>query len=226
MKDIKIVSATNKKLEHETLLYETIDFYETQESENYIRYKMYCNNTESLAKIYNKEITLNNSNKIVVFVHDDVVIEDLFLVDKLNEAMQQFDIIGLAGIKAPIALKNPALWHLMGPPTQYSGAVAHFEKNGPRRFMTTFGPTPERVVLLDGVFLAINTERILEKGLKFDEKNPAKFHFYDMNFCIDANKLGLKLGTWPIWITHKSHGLETVSKDWLVGQDYLLQKYT
>jgi hypothetical protein len=226
MKDIKIVSATSKKQENETLLYKNIDFYETQESENYIRYQMYCNNIESLAKVYNKELTLNNKDKIVLFVHDDVVIEDLFLVDKLNEAIQQFDIIGLAGIKAPIALKSPALWHLMGPPTQYSGAVAHFEKNGPRRFMTSFGPTPERVVLLDGVFLAINIERILEKGLKFDESNPAKFHFYDLNFCLDANKLGLKLGTWPIWVTHKSHGLEQTSKDWLVGQDYLLKKYT
>jgi len=139
--------------------------------------------------------------------------------------MEQYDIVGLAGIKAPITIKEPCLWHLMGPSSQYTGAVAHFDKNETQRFMTSFGKTPERVILLDGVFLAINTEKILEKGLRFDEKNPANFHFYDLNFSLDANNLKLKLGTYPIWITHKSHGLEQVTEDWINGQKYFLQKY-
>jgi len=231
MKDIKIISATKGK-EENTIIHKSIEEYEyiTEYGDNQdyhlISGKIICNNIDSLAKVYNKEIEDGcNENKILIFVHDDVIIEDLFLREKLNEAMEQFDIVGLAGIKAPIAIKEPALWHLMGHPSQYSGAVAHFDKNETQRFMTSFGKTPDRVVLLDGVFLAINTERILKKGLRFDENNPAKFHYYDLNFSLDANKLGLKLGTWPIWITHKSHGLEKPTEDWVNGQNYFLQKY-
>jgi hypothetical protein len=114
----------------------------------------------------------------------------------------------------------------MGPPQQYSGAVAHFAKGeNNSRYMTSFGPTPKRCILLDGTFLAINTAKILKAGLRFDEQNPAKFHFYDLNFSLDANKLGLKLGTWPIWATHASHGLEQPTPDWRAGESYFLTKY-
>jgi len=32
------------------------------------------------------------------------------------------------------------------------------------------------------------------------------FHFYDMDFCRTARKAGLRLGTWPICLTHQSGG--------------------
>jgi len=176
-----------------------------------------------LAKVYNKHITEENADKILVFCHDDIIIEDLFLVKKLNEAIGNFDIVGLAGNIGPINIQEPCLWHLMGP--NHTGAVAHFTDGRNTRFMTSFGPTPNRSILLDGVFLAIDTEKILKSGLKFDEMNPAAFHFYDLNFSLDANALKLKLGTWPIWITHQSHGLSERSSDWEAGQNYFMKKY-
>jgi hypothetical protein len=225
-KKIQIISATKTSLKETVkdkkellLIAQSIDYIDAT-------FHIKHDNSESLAKVYNKYITNEFKNDILVFCHDDAIIEDALLNKKLNDATEQFDIVGLAGIKAPITLKSPALWHLMGNPSQYSGAVAHFDKDGSRRFMTSFGPMPERVVLLDGVFLAINTERILEKGLQFDENNPAKFHFYDLNFSLDANKLGLKLGTWPIWCTHRSHGLENPTEEWKTGESYFLQKYS
>jgi hypothetical protein len=227
-KRIQIVSATKHDQITDTILAKCLKKYcpVGDNLSDAISYSIKTNNRDSLAKVYNKEIeNPYNKNKILVFVHDDVIIEELFLQEKLNEAMELYDIVGLAGIKAPITIKEPCLWHLMGPASQYSGAVAHFDKNETQRFMTSFGKTPERVILLDGVFLAINTKKILEKGLRFDEKNPANFHFYDLNFSLDANNLKLKLGTCPIWITHKSHGLEQVTEDWINGQKYFLQKY-
>jgi hypothetical protein len=227
MKNIKIISATNKKDINNTKIQKSIKQYECIDNcLGEINSEIYSNNTNSLASIYNIEIEKSNKNEILVFVHDDCIIEDLFLYDKLNEAIKQFDVIGLAGIKSPITIKHPCLWHLMGHPSQYSGAVAHFDKgDNNKRFMTSFGKTPERVVLLDGVFLAINTEEILKKGLRFDENNPAKFHFYDLNFSLDANRLKLKCGTWPIWVTHTSHGLEQPSPEWVKASEYFLQKY-
>jgi len=34
----------------------------------------------------------------------------------------------------------------------------------------------------------------------------ANFHFYDLYFCREVRESGLKLGTWPIAITHQSEG--------------------
>lgn len=222
MKSIKIISATKESKDkyEDLLITKSIRSFNTP-------FDIQFNNQKSLAHLYNSYLNPIYSDMILVFCHDDCVIEDVFFEDKLNEAIKEFDIIGLAGIQAPITIKQPCLWHLMGPPSQYSGAVAHFTQNQTNeRFMTNFGISPKRCIFVDGVFLAINTEKILQTGLKFDEKNPAKFHFYDLNFCLDANKLGLKIGTWPIWITHKSHGLTHTDPEWLKGQDYFLQKYS
>lgn len=226
MKEVKIISATQSTCteSNKFLLAKYLNKFMCKEK---ITWDITYKNTEGLAKIYNKAIKdPENYNKILLFVHDDCVIEDAFLVEKLNEALEQFDIIGLAGMKAPINLKPPCLWHLMGDRTNGSGSVGHFDKEGVTRWMTTFGPAPQRVILLDGVFIAINTKKIFDKQLFFDEQNPAKFHFYDLNLSLDANKRGLKLSTWPIWVTHRSHGLEKPTEDWLKGQDYFLQKYT
>jgi GT2 family glycosyltransferase len=222
MKDVNFFIATAKSNIKDTLIYKFVE-----KEFDKCNFRWVNANTQPLSELYNKEIQLSsNKNKILVFLHDDCIPEDLFIYKKLNEAMQQFDIVGLAGIQAPITIKPPLLWHLMGPANQYSGAVAHFNTDdNNQRFMTAFGVTPKRCIIVDGVFLAINVEKILEKGVKFDEKCPAKFHFYDINFCLDANKAGLKIGTYPIWITHKSHGLSKPNEDWFKGQDYCLQKY-
>ena len=221
MKEIKIVSATKCDLKPS---------WETPIRQSIRKLRCAChvelNNTKSLASVYNKHITDENKDKILVFVHDDALIEDLFLTEKLNEAIQEFDIVGVAGIKPNITLKEPALWHLMGNKEQYSGAVAHFLPNeNTKRFMTNFGLTPERTILLDGVFLAVNVENIIKTELKFDETNPARFHFYDLDFCLSANRLGIKYGTWPIWLTHKSYGLTKPDPEFMEGQSWFLQKH-
>ncbi len=57
---------------------------------------------------------------------------------------------------------------------------------------------------MDGLFLAVNTGRVLEKSIKFDEE--FEFHFYDLDFCRQCISNGLILGTWPIAVTHASGG--------------------
>ena len=39
------------------------------------------------------------------------------------------------------------------------------------------------------------------------------FHFYDLDFCRSAKKVGLSLGVWPIPLIHKSGG-NTNSAGW------------
>lgn len=223
MKDIKIVSVTKESNKYNTLIYKSMCKYH----DDYIYGEIVTNNTMALANVYNRFINEQNRDTIVVFCHDDCLIEDLFLVEKLDRAIEEYDIVGLAGIQAPIAIKQPALWHLMGDRSQYSGAVAHFTgKDDNERFMTPFGPTPARVILLDGVFLAINVEKCLDKNVRFDESNPARFHYYDLDFSLTANKSGLKLGTYPIWVTHRSHGLTKPDEEFYKGQEWFIKKWS
>ena len=59
-----------------------------------------ANNTSGLSKAYNKQLTPDNLIKhdIVLFIHDDVYIDDLKLKGKLYTAINQlkYDIIGFS----------------------------------------------------------------------------------------------------------------------------------
>ena len=123
MKNLQFVFTTAKDNVKDTLIFKFVEKSQTQFDFTWID-----KNTRSLAEIYNKEIENSlNKNNILVFLHDDCIPEDLFIQEKLNDAIQQFDIVGLAGIQAPITLKPPCLWHLMGPPTQYSTDLQLFD---------------------------------------------------------------------------------------------------
>jgi GT2 family glycosyltransferase len=78
--------------------------------------------------------------------------------------------------------------------------------HGPNAFgaVSYFGPTPADCELLDGLFIAANASALRERGVKFDER--FDFHFYDMDFCRSTRAVGLRLGTWPICLSHQSVG--------------------
>ena len=162
-------------------------------------------NRHGLGTIYNRYLRAPYADKILVFVHDDVRIEDLFLAEKLNEALKTFDVIGLAGNREPDP-DYPSWYDQRRPLT---GCVAHVvaqpgAKKQETVFVSSYGPTPEECGLLDGLFLAVNTERIISASVKFDER--FEFHFYDLDFSRSCVRKGLRLGTWPIWVVHESGG--------------------
>lgn len=171
-----------------------------------------ANNKTGLSQAYNKQLTADNLIKhdIVLFVHDDVYIDDLKLKGKLYTAMNQlkYDIVGLAG-SSSISITKPCLWHLMSKPQNMSGSVSHPVNDSSQLGVTSFGPWPARCLVVDGLFIAVNLKRALEKGWKFNES--FKFHHYDLSSCLDANVLKLKTGTFPIHVTHASPGLRDIN---------------
>lgn len=184
-------------------------------------------NKEGLSKNYNKQLKAENLIKhdIVLFAHDDVFIDDLKLKGKLYTAINdlKYDIVGLAGA-SEIQVKKPALWHLMSKRESWSGSVAHPLPGGKQLNVTNFGPWPNRCLILDGLFLAVNLRRALELGWKFNENYD--FHHYDISSCLDANKLKLKMGTYPIYVTHMSPGLSSLEDETFVkSQQKFLQEY-
>lgn len=167
-----------------------------------------ANNKTGLPVAYNRQLTKENLRKhdIVLFAHDDVFIDDLKLKGKLYTAMKHmnYDIIGLAGTKN-IKIKPPYLWHRMSEMKDWSGAVSHPVDESTKVAVTSFGRWPERCLVIDGLFMAVNLKRVLEVGWKFNENY--KYHHYDLSSCLDANKKSLKIGTYPIYVTHSSPGL-------------------
>ena len=173
-----------------------------------------ANNRTGLSQCYNRQLTADNLIKhdIVLFVHDDVFIDDLKLKGKLYTAMNdlEYDIVGVAGA-GEIKISKPVLWHLISNRKTWSGAVSHPIDSSSKLSVTSFGPWPQRCLIMDGVFLAVDLKRALETGWKFNENYT--FHHYDLSSCLDANQKKMKMGTYPIYITHNSPGLRDVNDE-------------
>ncbi len=163
-------------------------------------------NTKGLAEVYNARITGRGPNDVLVFVHDDIWIDDYFLIQRVLEGLERYDVIGVAGNRR-CRPQQPA-WCFRNDKLEWdvgkylSGSVAH----GPRPFgkVAYFGPTPADCDLLDGVLLAARRSTLRSKGVLFDPM--FQFHCYDIDFCRTARAKGLSMGTWPIAITHCSGG--------------------
>lgn len=210
MKPILVVSGTRESQQSKTMLSESLARLKTYSSKFKKQYKLkiHKNNTTPLSTLYNQYITQQvvDDHDIVLFVHDDVYIDDICCFDKIHAAINSgIDIVGLAGANQA-KIKAPTLWHLMSDQQHWSGSVAHTMPRNKHQTMTTcFGPVPQRCVLLDGLFLAVNIKRAIETNWKFNEQ--FKFHHYDLSSCLDANAKKLKLSTWQINVIHKSLGL-------------------
>lgn len=187
------------------------------ESELIVNYE----NTDSLSKQYNKAKKYYEDFDAVVYIHDDVFITEGFLQNKLEMGFAQFDIVGLAG-GSDASIKDHGLWHLMCPRSTMSGAVSHFTEDG-KEFVTSFGPFGKRCLLMDGLFLAVHTHTVKDKDLNWDEN--VNFHHYDLLFCLEAHKKGLRMGTAPIYVVHESPGLKSFSKEYLQSEKYFIDYF-
>ena len=165
-------------------------------------------NTTGLPTLYNRAIDTDNEHDILVFLHDDVFIDDYFIGQRIVEGLKNFDVIGLAGTRR--RLPGQQIWASIDEDLQVfdmkylSGMLAHLVQ-GDQFVMSLYGSTPAPCELLDGVFLAARKSKLRAAGVRFDER--FKFHYYDLDFCRTARNAGLRLGTWPIAVTHESGGL-------------------
>jgi hypothetical protein len=179
-------------------------------------------NKTGLPKIYNSFLTEENRNKKIIFIHDDVLIEDIFIFEKLDVAFEKYDIIGLAGSKKCKINSHIPAWHLMCDKQDMIGEVAHSKDK--KVWTTCFGETDSRALILDGLFLAVNVSKLLDTGTKFDEN--FDFHHYDISFCLNANKNKLKMGVYPIRVIHFGLGDSMRSKEWEISSHIFKKNYT
>jgi protein O-GlcNAc transferase len=182
------------------------------------------NNTRGLPSVFNEQIDQAEEGAILIFVHDDVWLDEPHLVDVVEAGLEHFDVVGVAGNRRRVA--NQPGWLFINEmltvdvDANLSARVSH----GDKAFgtLSAAGVVPAECELLDGLFLATKKRSLTVNNISFDPQ--FDFHFYDMDFCRAARKAGLKLGTWLIGLTHQSGG-SFGSKHWREKYRLYLNKW-
>jgi protein O-GlcNAc transferase len=174
-------------------------------------------NSRSLPEVLNEFIDQANDDAVLIFIQDNVWIDEANLADKVIGGLSEFDVIGVAGNHR--RLPNQPSWAFLD--TQFtwdeednlSGQIAH----GKNAFgeVEVFGKAPAECELLDGIFLATKKSTIALNNLRFDHQ--FDYDFFDMDFCRSARACGLKLGTWLISLTQQRAAS--------IGSAYWREKY-
>ncbi len=194
-----------------------------------VELQLFPENKLGLSEVYNRVIDeYSVSSNVLVFLHDDIHLLDFYWMHRLQTALQTFDIVGLAG-NTRRTPKQPAWAFILDEnqqrkwdaPENLAGVVAHGKAFPPDNW-TVFGPTRKKVLLLDGLLLAVKGDTLVKSGLRFDPR--FRFHFYDLDFCRQAEKLGLSCGTWDLSVMHESGG-NFGSPEWQVAYQSYLTKW-
>ena len=166
---------------------------------------LHHDNRQSLGQLYNQALAQADPASLIVFCHDDVWLGEEPLLPALEEALQHYDLVGVAGNRC---IKPGHSSWFMKPHgggldlPDLVGAIRHGSQEHNR--LSSYGPAPAAAALLDGVFLAARAGVLQRAEVRFD---PAlAFHFYDLDLCRSALAAGLRLGVWPLNLIHASAG--------------------
>lgn len=174
---------------------------------------------KGLAQVYN-ELSTVAANAYQLFVHDDLIFETqdwgLKLINHLNKGT--YDIIGMAGVRNEL----PASGCWWTNTRNMVGIVNHIQYG--QKYASVYskeqGNKIEPVIIVDGLFIAVNTEVVSQK---WDESIPG-FHFYDLGFCFPCYLDGYNIGVvTDIRITHKSIGV--TNQQWDENRMLFADKY-
>lgn len=162
----------------------------------------------SLTEIYNEGLR-DSQYDIVVFMHDDLILETRNMTPKVVKLFERHADYGIIGIAGTDKLTSGMWWQnrenmfgVVGHMHEGKRHVNHYSKG-------TFNEKLKDVVVVDGLFFMVHKGRIKKE---FNEQFEG-FHFYDLSFCVDNYLEGVKIGlTTKFDITHKSIGM--TNKKW------------
>lgn len=191
---------------------------------------------KSMAAKYNFGIerSLPYEEGWIVFQHDDAraLMSQERLEESLAEIPEDAALIGVAGRTKVPPLSPGFWWHGMGQPGfPGAGHVEHVvpeadpNGNGGRRIASFYGPYPQQVFALDGVWLALDIKTVIDTGVRFDESTFDGYHYYDADFSTEVRSRGLKLWVCDAWISHDSGGESARSASFAVAQQKFIKKW-
>lgn len=179
----------------------------------------YVNQGESLTKFYQKGLD-ESKYDIVVFLHDDILIETKQAAKKLVKLYDRNPEYGILGVAGTKYLSDTGRW--WEDRRSMYGKVYHTHdgKKWLSSYSEDLGSRIEEVVTVDGVFFSVHKKRI-KKG--FDQTVNG-FHFYDIDFCFRNYLEGVKIGVHTnILINHMSIG--QTNDEWENNRQIFAKKY-
>jgi tetratricopeptide (TPR) repeat protein len=205
----------------------SLPVYRTFPKRQVIELRLFANNKEGLSSIYNTAIAESLADPaILIFIHDDVYLSDYYWAEHLHDALSHFDVVGLAGNRRRVP--RQASWMYLDDQftrdnyDNLSGVLGHGDPFPNLRQLSVYGEPGQEVKLLDGVMMAVRSQTLIEQDLRFDPQ--FKFHFYDLDFCRQAEVRGIRMGTWAISVVHASAGTLGV-ESWRAAYREYLAKY-
>jgi len=183
--------------------------------------------TLTLTKKYNDAIEhikdSLNDNDIVIFVHNDVEILDKCFEEKVEMVFSN-PKIGLLGVIGCLEYKENCMWWANEPDKLVGHIVQEHSNNEETHLIKGNIGYSDNVICCDGLMLMIRG-KILKDGMRFDEQ--FDFNFYDISFCLDMLiNTEYKVAVADILVKHKSEGLGSLTDEWKIGKEKLIQKYT
>jgi GT2 family glycosyltransferase len=177
------------------------------------------NNGEfSLSEVYN-DILKKSQNDIVVLCHDDIYFDSKNWGSKILNYFKRNSDYGILGVAGSTSLPSSGKW--WEDFSKLKGIVNH-EHDGKKwesKYSTSLGNQLDNVLLVDGLFLAINKKNI-KKNFNEDVKG---FHFYDVDFSFRNHLEGVKIGVmYDVRITHKSIGM--TNEQWEKNREDICRK--
>ena len=162
----------------------------------------YVNKGEGLTKFYSKGLK-EAKYDIVVFLHDDIIIETKQVASKLVKLYENNPEYGVLGVAGSKYMAESGRWWENSKKMYGRVAHTHQGKTWLSAYSDDLGNNVEEVVNVDGVFFSVHKKRL---KVDFDLKVKG-FHFYDVDFSFRCHLSGVKVGVHTnIRVNHMSIG--------------------
>lgn len=151
----------------------------------------------------------NAAGKYLMFIHQDVHLNDDDWLKKVEKSLDSLPDLGIAGVAGKASDEKEIITNLKhGNSPHYAGKI-QIDK-------------PKKVQVLDECLLIIPKE--VFNRLKFDEKIDYGWHLYGVDYCLSVQILKLNVYVLPNSVNHKSSG-DPFSDDYYNALAKLLKKH-
>lgn len=189
-------------------------------------------NTQPLTLIYNQLLNkcrMEKSYDFQIFIHADVNLDLLHLLNHIIECKEKYDIMGLCGTEVlNVSQKSLNWWNgSHTTPDKRWGSVIHGELNDHQSYFSSHSPDilDHHVACIDGLCIIFGPNAIYNSNILFDEQ--FKYHCYDTDISLQClMKYGLKLGVLvELSLQHYSVGKGILTEDFKSQEKLLRTKW-